>query len=90
MAHFALVSASVPLAFVPTDEEAAAALRAPDLHPRLHGHLLRLLSEVPTAALMEFASEHHLSDDDLLRACETIDRTYGPQTGRLRKVIHGI
>lgn len=51
----AVVSASVPLPFLPSAEALAAALRAPGDHPALGAHLERLLIELPPQIVLGFA-----------------------------------
>jgi hypothetical protein len=52
----AVVSASVPFALLPSDDEMAAALRAPERHPVLQPHLERLLLELPPGTVLGFAA----------------------------------
>ena len=81
-----VVSASVSLPVTPAVEEVVQALR---LHsgPGMPAAAI-LLSEMPAGEILLFASEAGVSEDELLAACDHVEREYCVDASRLRRVLH--
>jgi hypothetical protein len=81
-----VVSASVSLPVTPSVEEVVMALRRRS-GPGMPAAAI-LLSEMPAGEVLLFASEARVSEDELLAACDHVEREYCADASRLRRALH--